>query len=99
MPSSSPYLMHWRARQGEHEAVGQPKPPFVAVEHGREAAANAAIVELHARLGPERFEDRLALFLRQAPEVELVMISEEHTPLSRRGARAGFALSAACRGR
>ena len=51
---------HRRARQREHQAVGELEPPAVAAEHRREPAANAAIVELHVLVGTEALEHRLS---------------------------------------
>ena len=55
-----------RAGQGEHQAVRQLQAAPVAAQHRREAAADAAVVQLHARVGPERREDRRAAPRRSA---------------------------------
>ena len=69
------------AGQREHEAVGQLDPPPITVEHRRQPAADAAIVELHVLVGAERVEHLLALFRREPPEIELVVTAEEVDPL------------------
>ena len=73
----------------EHQAVGELQPPAIAVQHGREAAADAAIVELHLGLRPEGGEHLLPLPLGQPAEIELVVIAQEHAPLRRGRARLG----------
>ena len=77
------------AGQGEQEAVGEFQPFAVALEHRREPAADAAVVELHVRLRPERSEHLLALAFAEAAEVELVMITQENAPLGGRRSRLG----------
>src|SRR6266436_4504924 len=49
--------------------------PLVAVEHRGEAAADAAIVELHGGIRREGGEHRLPLLFGQAAEIELIMIA------------------------
>src|SRR5206468_12830104 len=68
---------------------GQLEPSTVAVEHGREPPANAAVVKLRVGIGGERRENRLALLLAKPAEVELVVIAQEHAPLRRRWSRLG----------
>ena len=79
-----------RPRQREHEAVRELEPPAVA-EHRRQPAADPPVVELHAWLRAEALEDRLPLLLRQAAEVELVVVAEELGPLGSRRQLAGGA--------
>src|SRR5438105_15454061 len=55
-----------RPRQGEQQAVGEFEPPLIAVEHRREAAADAAVVELHLLLWSKGGEHNLPFFLGQA---------------------------------
>ena len=64
MPISSPYCMHRRARQREQQAARQLDAPAIVAEHRREAAADAAVVELHPLLGAEGLEHLLPLFGR-----------------------------------
>ena len=80
---------HRRPRQCEQEAVCQLEPALVAIEHGRKPTSDAAVVELHLRLGPERIEHRLPLLLRQPTEVEFIVVAQEHAPLRRRGPLSG----------
>ena len=75
---------HRRARQRGLERVGHLQPPPVAVEHGRQAAADAAVVELHLGLGPEGVEHLLALAVAEPAEVDLVVVAQERRPLARR---------------
>ena len=78
---------HRRAGQREHQAVGELDAAPIALEHRREAAADAALVELHVLVRPEGVEHGLALLLGQAAEVELVVIAQEHAPLRGRRPR------------
>ena len=78
-----------RAGQREHERVGHLKAAAVALQHGREAAADAAVVELHVFVRGEGGEAGLALRGREAAEVELVMIAEKLAPLRGGGAARG----------
>ena len=59
------------------------QPPLVALEHGREAPADAAVVELHRRLGPELGEDLLPLRLGEPPQIQLVVVAQEDAPTAR----------------
>jgi hypothetical protein len=45
------------------------------LEHRGQAAANAALVELHVLVGPESRKDFLSLLILQAPEVKLIVVS------------------------
>ena len=56
----------------------------IVVEHRRETAPDAAIVKLHLFFRTERLEHALALRVRQAAEIELIMAAEEVHPLRRR---------------
>ena len=78
-----------RPGQCEQQAVGEFEPPLIAVEHRREAAADAAVVELHLLLWAKGGEHNLSFFLGQASEIELVVIAQEKTPLCCRRARLG----------
>ena len=71
------------AGQREHQRVDEPDAALVATEHGREPAAQAAAVELHVRVGPERGEDLLALGGAQLVEGQLVVVAHEVGPLAR----------------
>ena len=59
------------------------------LEHRRQPAADAAIVELHVLVGTEGREHQLALRLGQPSEIELVVVAQEHPPLRRGGPRLG----------
>src|ERR1700730_2959289 len=52
---------HRRPGQREHQAVGEFKPSLIAVEHRRQAAANATVIELPAPRRPEGRNHRVAL--------------------------------------
>ena len=72
---------HRRARQGEQQAVDQPDPALVAVEHRRQPPAQPAAVELHVLVRPERGEDLLALVVGQLVQGQLVVVAHEGRPL------------------
>ncbi len=40
-------------------------------------------IQLHVRLGAKRLEHRFALLLGESPEIELVVVAQEHAPLRR----------------
>ena len=86
------------AGQREQQAVDHPEPPRVAVEHGWQPALEAAAVELHGGVGPERREDLLALHVRQLVEGELVVVAHERRPLAA-GVELGRLRSALVKGR
>src|SRR6266480_6940473 len=65
-----------RARQREHQAVGELEPTAIAVEHGGEPPTNAAVVELHSGYRSERRKHLLPLPLREPSQVEFVMIAQ-----------------------
>src|SRR5437763_8184239 len=52
-----------RPRQCEQQAVGEFEPPLIAVEHRREAAADAAVVELPLLLWSKGGGHTLSFFL------------------------------------
>src|SRR3954463_4492184 len=66
----------------EHRAVRELEVRALT-QHGRQPAANAAVVQLHRLLRTELLEDQRALLLREAAEVELVVVAEEVHPLRR----------------
>ena len=80
---------HGRARQREHQAVGEFEPAPVAAQHRRKPAADAAVVELHVLVGTECRKHQLALRFRQPAEIELVVIAQEQAPLRGGGPRPG----------
>src|SRR6202012_852655 len=71
--------------QGHHQAVGQFQPAAISLQHGRQPAANSTIVKLHLLLRTESSENRLALLLGKASEIEFIVIAQELAPL--RGGR------------
>ena len=70
------------AGEGEHQRVDEADAALVAAEHGRQAAAQAAAVQLHVGVGAERGEDLLALGVAQLVEGELVVVAHEVGPLA-----------------
>src|SRR3954453_14154442 len=69
-----------RAGQREQQAVGQFDAPAVA-EHRRQPAADAAVVQLHRRLGTELAEHPTAQVRVEVSDVKLVVVAEEVCPL------------------
>ena len=80
---------HWCARQGEHQTVRQSESAGVATKHGSQPSSDPTIVKLHVFIRPKGFEYGLPLFLLQASEVKLVVISQKESPLCRRRPRFG----------
>ena len=76
-----------RARQGQHQTVGELEAAAVAVQHRRQPPPDAAVVELHVGIGPEGGEHGLALLVGEATEIELIVIAQEYAPLRRGRAR------------
>src|SRR5438034_8661764 len=66
-----------RSGQCEHQTVGELDAAPVPVEHGREPASNAALIELHLLLGSKAFEHALALLLNQAAGTALAVLAQE----------------------
>src|SRR5690348_12626727 len=64
-----------RARQCQHETIGELHPAAVSIEHGCEPAPDAPFVELHLGLGPKGREYGLALFVGEPPEIELIVVA------------------------
>ena len=75
--------------QREHQAVGELQTPAIALQHGGEAAANAALIKLHLGFGCEGGKHLLPLPFAKSAEIELVVIAQEHAPLRRCWARLG----------
>src|ERR671936_2027954 len=78
-----------RARQREYQAVGELQASAIAIEHGSKPSTNAAVVEPHPRLRSDRRKHLLPLPFSEPAKIELVMIAQEHAPLSRGWARPG----------
>jgi hypothetical protein len=72
-------------RKREHQAVGEFDATPITIQRGREPASDAAIIKLHFLLRSKAFEYALALLFGQAPEIKLVVITQEQTPLCGRG--------------
>src|SRR5205814_168260 len=70
-----------RSGQREHQAVCQFQLRTRG-QHRSEAAANTAIVELHPFFGSKLCIYEVALFWRQASEIEFVVIPQERSPLA-----------------
>src|SRR4051812_42621646 len=71
---------HGRARQREHQAVGEPQEARIG-EHRGGPAPDATVVEPHRRLRPEAIEDERTVGCREAGEVELIVAAEKVRPL------------------
>src|SRR4029453_2071268 len=78
-------LQHRRAGKREQQAVGELDASSMVVDHGSKTAADATVVQLHLSGRSKRLEYLLALCLREASEIELVVAAEEMHPL--RGVR------------
>ena len=75
-----------------------PDPALVAVQHRRQAAAQAAAVELHVGFGSERGEHLLALAVGELVQGELVVVAHEGRPVRRPRAASGGRCSASISG-
>ncbi len=73
---------HRSTGEREHQRVCETDAPLVTIHHWREPAADATVVELHPLVGPERSEHLLPLCLREATEIQLVVIAQEDAPLT-----------------
>ena len=51
------------------------KPPLIAVEHRREAAANTPFIQLHLRIRPECRKHLLSLLFGEPTEIQLVVVA------------------------
>ncbi len=71
---------HRRTWKREESAVGDLHVRSIA-EHGCQTSPDPPLVELHVLLGPELLEDAFPLLIRQASEIQLVVVAEKVRPL------------------
>jgi hypothetical protein len=72
---------HGRAGQREQQAIDHPNAVLVAAEHRRQPPAQAAAVELHLWIRPERLEHFPALRVGELVQRQLVVVTDERRPV------------------
>jgi hypothetical protein len=68
-----------------HQAVDEFQTPAISLQYGSEPSSNPALIQLHVLVGTECREDGCALLLVETPEVQLIVVAKELSPLCRRG--------------